>query len=475
MEVGARVGALGQSPVPSCLHTPVPAARGGRTFTGALRAAVDSSGLQRGRRGSRAELPDPLLPPQGTWSEEPQPGGAGQAAAPAPPVGSSPGDPRAGATSSAWPWARMPGRVLRQFGLARVEDGGRRWCFPVFSATSARGATCVRPRSRADVSAGRGGRLCRAAHTRTPGVALTAARLASPPHRAPAPGAAGVTHGLAEEAVTQSWIPAASHPPTGHRGHVEPAGPASPGCPAGAGCCGSPSGCGERAGGAGAFPGPCGSLRGHGDAGAFGHSGWHGARPDSCPSWALGSGLGTFSGGVSGGASCAQPWLNLVCQPRAAVPGAAPSPHLESSPLRRGHLWSRHVWAPAVGWSGQPVPPSHPTPTAGDLPAADSLLPCPGTAPALNAAGVAPPAVGLPRVWGAAAAPPAPGAEPPLALGSTAAPGPVPAGGLGAAVSRGQHRGPGGCQWLQRGQRGCAVPGVLCGARSAVRWHGQPL
>lgn len=30
---------------------------------------------------------------------------------------------------------------------------------------------------------------------------------------------------LAEEAVTQSWTPAAPHPRPGHRGHVEPAGP----------------------------------------------------------------------------------------------------------------------------------------------------------------------------------------------------------------------------------------------------------
>lgn len=176
------------------------------------------------------------------------------------------------------------------------------------------------------------------------GVALTCSRVrvAGSARRARAPGA--VTHGLAEEAVTQCWIPAAPQPPlpgrSGHRGHVEPAGPAAG--PAGHGwrCWGVPAGL-LRAGctclllGQWARRVPGSRCMQEEDAPG---SGWHRARPGSRPTWAWGSGLGTFPGCLG---------RLRLCHPRAAMPGAALSSSLGGCSLRGGpellHLpWVYH-------------------------------------------------------------------------------------------------------------------------------------
>lgn len=166
------------------------------------------------------------------------------------------------------------------------------------------------------------------------GVALTCSRVrvAGSPRRARAPGAAGMTHGLAEEAVTQSWIPAAPHPPaalaiaaTWSPRDLRPAQRDASG-----GAEGPRGAARSRAGGTCPFPGPWGPRgpwepvpSGVQEEDAPG-SGWHRARPSSRPSWAWGSGSGTFPGCLG---------RLRLCHPRPAVPGAAPS----SSP---GGGWS---------------------------------------------------------------------------------------------------------------------------------------
>lgn len=398
---------------------PGPAARGGQTLAGAPRALVVQGPRVCGGRKLRAaawargelELDKasrpPLLPPQGIWSEEPRPRGAGEGAAcfsaavPAPQVGSGPGsEVRAwwvSATRSAWGWAWM---LARQRSCASCTEGFshglglcmlRTWadectrvrmhaCVGAYLCSRAclhtgphvcprRLPVVARRRQRVRARAGRGRRVCWAARTHMSGVALTCsrARLASPAasaRRAPASRRCrGMTHGLAEEAVTQSWIPAAPHPLAGHRSHVEPAGPRPrPARRDAAGCWGSPSGCWEQGWGHMPLPwaavGTAGSLCGHGAPGAFGRvgggspgrSGWHCARPDSRLSWAPGSGSGTFPGGVSGGAGCTQPWPNPACRPpRQRCQTLPRAPTREGSPLRGGHLRSRYLWVHAVG------------------------------------------------------------------------------------------------------------------------------
>lgn len=172
-----------------------------------------------------------------------------------------------------------------------------------------------------------------------------------------------------------------------------------------AGCRGSPSDCWERGRGRRAPAGergvpawPRGTFRCAGG-GSPGRSGWRRARPDSRPSWALGSGSSTFPGGVSGGASCAQPWLNPKCRPRAAVPGAVLSSRPGRLPSVRGapaeplplgacrglvagaclvlgiaHPDARAPATPSVLPAGS-CSPSWPSPTVGVLPAVDPLLP----------------------------------------------------------------------------------------------------
>lgn len=185
--------------------------------------------------------------------------------------------------------------------------------------------------------------------------------------RARAPGAAAVTHGLAEEAVTQCWIPAVPHPSpgrSGHRGHVEPPGSAAGPARRGWRCWGSPWGwVHESLAWAVGMEGPWEPVpSGVQEEDAPG-SGWHRARPDSRPSWAWGSGSGTFPGCLG---------RLRLCHPQAAVPGTVLSSSL-------GGLLS--------AWGAR----------------------------------AAPPALGLPWIWAAAAAPPAPGAQPLLAPGSAAA------------------------------------------------------
>lgn len=194
-------------------------------------------------------------------------------------------------------------------------------------------------------------------------------------------------------AIAATW--SLRDPSRGRRGGTRP----------GAGCPGSPSGCRERGWGRRAPAGergvparPRGTFRCAGG-GSPGRSGWRRARPDSRPSWALGSGSGTFPGGVSGGASCAQPWLNPKCHPRAAVPGAVLSscpgrlPSVRGAPAEplplgacRGpvvavclvlgiaHPDAQAPATPSVLPAGS-CSPSWPSPTVGDLPAADPLLP----------------------------------------------------------------------------------------------------
>lgn len=107
--------------------------------------------------------------------------------------------------------------------------------------------------------------------------------------------------------------------------------------------------------------GTAGSLGGHGDPGAFGHagggtlrhSGWHHARCDSHPSWALGSGSGMFPGVFRvvpavrspGRTRCAAPGQRCQVLPRV--------PAWEGSPLCRGHLRSCYLWVCPVGRSRQ--------------------------------------------------------------------------------------------------------------------------
>lgn len=134
----------------------------------------------------------------------------------------------------------LHGGVLLPFGFAHVEDAGRREhaCVRAHACVGA----CLRSRARlhtrprvcprrlpavahrrrvcVHARAGAGG-VCWATRTHMSGVALTCSRAhftspAASARRAPAPRRCrGMTHGLAEEAVTQSWIPASPHPPAG--------------------------------------------------------------------------------------------------------------------------------------------------------------------------------------------------------------------------------------------------------------------
>lgn len=147
------------------------------------------------------------------------------------------------------------------------------------------------PRSLTDVSvcvharAGAGG-VCWATRTHMSGVALTCSRAhftspAASARRAPAPRRCrGMTHGLAEEAVTQSWIPASPHPPAGRPsrprgacGTRAAAGTARRGRVPGAGAPRRTAGSG--AGGDVPLRGNAGSLRGRG--------GPSGAREEAAP------------------------------------------------------------------------------------------------------------------------------------------------------------------------------------------------
>ncbi|KAM9620455.1 uncharacterized protein ACIBXB_019977 [Morphnus guianensis] len=191
--------------------------------------------------------------------------------------------------------------VLLPSGFAHVEDVGRREHACVRAHACVGACLCSRARlhtgprvcprrlpavahrrQRVRARAGRGGRVCWATRTHMSGVALTCSRAhftspAASARRAPAPRRCrGMTHGLAEEAVTQSWIPASPHPPgrpaiaatwslrdpsRGRHGGTRP----------GAGCWGSPSGCWGHV----PLRGSAGSLRGRG--------GPSGAREEAAP------------------------------------------------------------------------------------------------------------------------------------------------------------------------------------------------
>lgn len=188
----------------------------------------------------------PLLPPRGIRREEPQPRGAGEAAAPfsaaaaAPQVGSGRGSEGpvrwVSATRAERGGSHGCARVhLAQTGSPAVwicacrghGQTGARVCVRthVLALTCAPGHVCTRShicapaaarrRRRVRARAGRGGR------THMSGVALTCsrARFASPAASARRAAASrrcrGVTHGRPEEAVTQSWTPASPHPAAG--------------------------------------------------------------------------------------------------------------------------------------------------------------------------------------------------------------------------------------------------------------------